>query len=44
MTRPYSPLRHLLTGAGVRVETICVSCVIGFLMTPFLFRVLGDRD
>ena len=44
MKEPCSPLRHILTGAGVRVATIGVSGVIGFLLTPFMMRVLGDRD
>lgn len=39
-----SPLRHLLTGAGAQFITLVISAVIGFLLTPYMIRTLGNRD
>jgi O-antigen/teichoic acid export membrane protein len=39
-----SPLSKLLTGAGIELVTVLVSAVIGFALTPYMIRELGDRD
>lgn len=44
MTKNKSPLRHLLSGAGIQLVTMVVSAVIGFFLTPILIHTLGDRD
>ena len=44
LTQTKTPLRFLLTGAGIQMTSIAVSAVIGFLLTPLLIHTLGDRD
>ncbi|MFN0196777.1 MAG: lipopolysaccharide biosynthesis protein [Planctomycetaceae bacterium] len=44
MTTPSSsPIRHLLTGAGLRFISLLMAAAIGFFMTPFLIRELGEK-
>lgn len=44
MNKPTSALRKLVLGSGMRFFALLVSVAIGFMMTPFYIRTLGDRQ